>query len=512
MRMNALSEQSRSIWMATAKLPDAPSLSADTTADVAVVGSGIAGLSTGYELTQAGESVVVLDRGPLVGGMTSRTSAHLTSAIDDLYQELIRMRGLAEARAYVRARTAAIDRIEEIHKIEKIDCDFKRLDGYLFPAKTDHEQTLKSELDACRRVGLAGVRWVTDTPIPHAGTGRALRYRNQARFHPRKYAGGLIRAIKRAGGQIFAHSPVVEILEEGGRVTLKTARGPTIRARTAVICTGSPINDRFVIHTKQAPYRSYVLAAVIPRKAVPDALYWDTLDPYHYVRLQPRNADSDWLIVGGEDHKTGEANDADVRLAKLEAWARSLVPDLGDVDYRWSGQVYDTIDYLPFTGRNPGSENVFVHTGDSGEGLTNGVIGALVLSSLARRRKHRWAGMLNPARKTAKAAIRFASENISVAANLSTYVTPGEVASEEEIELGSGAIVREGLKKLAVFRDKTGICHRRSATCTHSGCLLSWNSFEKCWDCNCHGSHFSVEGKVLNGPATMPLAEADRQS
>jgi glycine/D-amino acid oxidase-like deaminating enzyme len=324
--MNASEERSVSLWMDTAKVPTAPPLKGDVAVDVAVIGAGIAGLSIAYELVQSGEDVLVLDRGTLAGAMTSRTSAHLTSNIDDLYQELIRMRGLEEAKSYFRARAAAIDRIEEIQSEEGIDCDFNRVDGYLFPAKPEDEATVQSELEACRKIGLRGVKWVDETPIPNAGAGRSLMFPSQARFHPRKYVAGLIRAIKEKGGALHADTAVTGIEERDGKVHLTTSNGPTVRARAAVIATNSPINDWLAIHTKQAPYRTYVVAGQIPHGSVPDALYWDTLDPYHYVRIQPATKTKDWLIVGGEDHKTGEADDADRRVAKLEAWARSLVP------------------------------------------------------------------------------------------------------------------------------------------------------------------------------------------
>ena len=263
------------------------------------------------------------------------------------------MRGEEEARNYLRARLAAIDRIEEIQETEGIECDFKRVDGYLFPAKTEDLKTLEAELDACRKIGFRGVKWVLQTPIPDAGVGRSLFFPKQARFHPRKYLAGLIRSIKANGGKLFADTPVVGVEENADGVSVKTAGGSVVRARAAVIATNSPINDWLAIHTKQAPYRTYVIAGQVPSGSVPDALYWDTLDPYHYVRLQPAGERHDWLIIGGEDHKTGEVDDAERRLAKLEAWARSLVPDLGDIKYRWSGQVLDPVDYLPFSGKNP---------------------------------------------------------------------------------------------------------------------------------------------------------------
>ena len=462
--MNAIQERSVSLWMATAVMPDAPMLEGDLECDVVVIGSGIAGLSTAYELTSTGEEVVVLDRGALGGGMTSRTSAHLTSNIDDLYQELIRVRGEKEARSYFRARKGAIDRIEEIQAKEKIDCDFARLNGYLFPAKSDDESTLQSEVDACRRVGLRDVKWLDEIPIPDAGSGRSLVFPNQARFHPRKYLAGLARAIAKAGGQLFANTPVVNVEEDREGVVITTAGGTVVRARAVVLATNSPIVNKLTVHAKQAPYRTYVIAGRVRRGAVADALYWDTLDPYHYVRLQPASAKFDWVLIGGEDHKTGEVDDAERRLAKLEAWGRSLIPALGKIEYRWSGQVFDTVDYLPFTGPNPGNRSIFIHTGDSGEGLTNGVIGSLVLRDLVRGKANRLAAMLRPSRVTAKSAGRMISENTSVALNLAGYVTPGEISSTDDLKRGEAGLVRKGTAKLAAYRDKRGKLHVRSAT------------------------------------------------
>jgi glycine/D-amino acid oxidase-like deaminating enzyme/nitrite reductase/ring-hydroxylating ferredoxin subunit len=439
--------------------------------------------------------------------MTSRTSAHLTSNIDDLYSELIRMRGEAEARTYSKARLAAIDRIEEIQQSESIDCDFKRVDGYLFPAKTDDVKTLEDEFAACLTIGFPGVAWVDQTPIKNVGSGRSLVFRNQARFHPCMYLAGVVRSIEREGGQLYADTPVISVEEKDGSVLVKTAKNNVVRARAAVIATNSPINNWLAVHTKQAPYRTYVIAGVIPRGSVPDALYWDTLDPYHYVRIQP-DAEYDWLIVGGEDHKTGAADDAERRVAKLEAWARSLVPELGSIEYLWSGQVLDPVDFLPFSGKNPGSESIFIHTGDSGEGLTNGVIGSQVLADLIMGRKNIWAELLEPSRVTVKAASRFVSENVAVAANFAEHLTGGERSSVEELKRGEGAVIRDGSRKVAAYRDDDGALHVRSAACTHAGCMLHWNSFERCWDCTCHGSHFSFDGEPLNAPAVMPLKEA----
>ena len=213
----------------------------------------------------------------------------------------------------------------------------------------------------------------------------------------------------------------------------------------------------------------------------------------------------DFVLVGGEDHKSGEADDADKRFERLEQWARGKMPMLKDVTHRWSGQVLDTIDYAGFIGKNPGSEYIYVATGDSGQGLTHGVMGAMLNATLVTGGKSEWAELYAPDRKPLKAAKNWVMENSTALKNLAEYVTPGEISSADELEPGQGAIIREGLKKIAAYRDAKGNIHQHSAACTHLGCHLHWNSFESCWDCPCHGSIFGPEGQVLNAPAISGL-------
>jgi glycine/D-amino acid oxidase-like deaminating enzyme/nitrite reductase/ring-hydroxylating ferredoxin subunit len=506
--MNASGERSVSLWMQTASVEQPGPMIADERADVAVVGGGIAGLSVAYELCQLGRSVVVLDRGAIGGGMTARTSAHLASELDDFYHELISMRGEAEARLYFQSQAAALDRIEEIQSREGVECDFRRLEAYLFPASEEDIRILEKEIQACHRIGFGGVAWAERAPTPGVTTGRCLRFPQQARFHPLKYLAGLARSIRRDGGRLFAETAVVGVEEKGGEVTVRTARGNIVRAGSAVIATNSPINDWIAVHTRQAPYRTYVIAGRVPRGSVEDALYWDTLDPYHYVRLQPGEGDFHWLISGGEDHKTGQANDQEERLARLADWTRTHFPQVGEFEHRWSGQVLEPVDYAAHVGRNPGNQHVFVVTGDSGEGLSNGVAASLILRDLVLGRKNAWASAYAPNRISVKAIRDYVSENLTMPASLAEHLTPGELSSVDELKAGQGAVIRRGAKKVAAFRDDGGALHLRSATCTHAGCVLRWNAFERCWDCPCHGSQFSVDGEPLNGPAFKPLAEA----
>ncbi len=502
--MNAFEEQSRSLWMDTV-VADAPALADNKRVDTVVVGSGIAGLSTAYELACRGQKVLVLDRGRIAGGMTSRTSAHLTSQSDDGFKTVIQARGLDGAKTFYESHAAALDRIEAIAQEERIECNFRRVNGYLFPAiGTDPAEELTPEFEATKRVGMPIERH-SGLPFKGLEKVRTLRYPNLATFHPLRYLRGIAAAFVQRGGELFANTAVTQVDEKDGAVTVRTANNVSVQAENAVIATNSPVNDRAALHTQLAPYRTYAMAITIERDSIEDALYWDTLDPYHYVRLENGRGGTQYLIVGGADHKTGEADDAWARFEGIESWVRALLPKLGNVTHRWSGQILDPIDYAAFIGRNPGNDHVFVHAGDSGQGLTHGVAGSLLLSRLITGEDCPWADFYDPSRVKLSATKNFVTENVTAVANFAEYLAPGELKSVDELKPGKGAIIREGLRKIAAFRTDEGRIHRVSAACTHAGCQLHWNSFERCWDCPCHGSHFSIGGAVLNGPSVKDL-------
>ena len=506
--MSVSREFTTSIWMDTDVAPQAAGLAREERAGTVVIGSGIAGLSTAYELVQRGQDVVVLDRGPISKGMTSRTSAHLTPICDDTFSALIKIRGEEAARDFFVSQTAAVDRIDAIQAQEAIDCDFRRLDGVLFPALGMEPSVLDQEVEAARTLKVP-VRDTKGLPFEGLAETRCLRYPNQATFHPLKYLRGLADAVQSSGGRFYANTTVEKIEEDAEGVTITAAGGGIVRASTAVVATNSPINDRVAIHTKMAPYRTYAMAFTLPRGSLADGLYWDTLESYHYVRLQPGPGTADYLIVGGADHKSGEADDAAARYDAIEAWIRNLVPTLNRETHRWSGQVLDTIDYSGFIGLNPGDKRTFIVTGDSGQGMTHGALSGLILSDLILKGENRWAALYDPARKTPSAVGNFITENVTAVKNFAEYLAPGEIDSIDKLKPGHGAVVREGLRKIAAYRDASGRLYRRSAKCTHAGCHVHWNSLEVCWDCPCHGSQFAPDGTALNGPAVAPLPEVE---
>jgi glycine/D-amino acid oxidase-like deaminating enzyme/nitrite reductase/ring-hydroxylating ferredoxin subunit len=503
--INHDSGNTTSIWMAAPGAPLTIPLTEHLTVDVCVIGAGIAGLTTAYMLCREGRLVAVLDDGQIGGGETSRTTAHLVNALDRRYSDLESLHGESGARRAAGSHTAAIDRIETIAAAEKINCDFERLDGYLFVPPGESTAVLDKELDAAHRAGLTQVTRVARAPITSFETGPCLRFPRQAQFHPLKYLYGLARAIQSRGGKIFTGTHA-EKIEAGPPGQVTTSRGPIVRSTSIIVATNSPVNDIVRVHTKQAAYRSYVIGARVPKGSVTTALYWDTADPFHYVRLQ-KEGDHEVLIVGGEDHKTGQADDASDRFNRLEQWMRQRFARAGTTEYRWSGQVMESIDGLAFIGSNSALEpNIYIATGDSGNGMTHGTIAGILLTDLIQGRENEWKTLYDPARIRFGAVAEFAKENLNVMVQYSGgYVSGGEHRSAEEIGPGEGAIIQKGLSKVAVSRDAKGVLHEMSAVCPHLGCIVDWNSTEKTWDCPCHGSRFDASGKVVNGPAITGL-------
>jgi glycine/D-amino acid oxidase-like deaminating enzyme/nitrite reductase/ring-hydroxylating ferredoxin subunit len=477
-------------------------------AEVVVIGAGVAGLTTGYRLAREGRSVMILDDGPVASGETGHTTAHLSCALDDRYVELERIHGSEGARLAAASHMAAIDEIERIVQEEGIRCDFTRLDGFLFnPPESPGAVSIDEELQAAHRAGLVDVERVPAPPVSILAAGPALRFPRQAQIHPLKYMAGLAAAFIGAGGRIHAPTHVAEI--RSGRPSQVVARnGAVVTCDHIVVATNAPVNDRLMLASKQAAYRTYVVSALVPRGSVPLALYWDTLDPYHYVRLAPGRTE-DRLIIGGEDHKTGQADDAELRYARLEAWARARFPAMGPIDSCWSGQIMEPVDGIAYIGRDPRGEGpVYVATGDSGHGMTHGTIAGLLLNDLIHGRANPWTALYDPARLPPDAAPDVVSENLNELAQYTDWFTSGNT-TPDRIARNEGAVVRQGLLKVALYRDAQRKLHACSAICPHLGGVVRWNHGEKSFDCPVHGSRFDRQGKVINGPANQDLAPAD---
>ena len=504
--MTGMSGRTSSIWMPEKGLPGYAALERDTQVDVCIIGAGIAGMSAAYLLVQAGRSVIVVDGVTVGSGQTGRTTAHLSNALDDRYFEIERLHGAQGARLAAQSHTAAIDRIESIVAKEEIACEFERLDGFLFVPPGESPQILEREQQAAHRAGLTDVEYVQHSPFNSFDTGPCLRFPRQAQFHPLKYLTRLAEILIECGGRIFGNTHVHRV-QGGAKAQVTTRNGQVIACNAIVVATNTPVNNRLVIHTKQAAYRTYVIAAPVPKGAVAKVLAWDTGDPYHYIRIEsPLNSNTDMLIIGGEDHKTGQAVNTEERFLRLETWMRERFPLTGPVQQRWSGQIMEPIDALAFIGRNPMDDpNVYIVTGDSGNGMTHGTIAGMLITDLILGRENAWEKLYDPARITPKAVTDFARENLNVAAQYAHWAAGGDVSSVEDIAPGEAAIISHGLNKIAAYRDEAGALHERSAVCPHLGCIVKWNAAEKTWDCPCHGSRYKWDGTVINGPAVGNL-------
>jgi glycine/D-amino acid oxidase-like deaminating enzyme/nitrite reductase/ring-hydroxylating ferredoxin subunit len=503
--LDATNGSSTSVWMATASVPVFSSLPGDIETEICVVGAGMAGLTCAYLLSREGKEVVLIDAMGIGAGETGRTTAHFFPP-DEWYVDVEHSFGADKARLVADSFSRATALVESIIQTEEIACEFERLDGYLYALPGNGFKDLDKEADAAGRAGVE-VESLPRVPGLSFDTGPCVRYKNQAQFHPLKYLSGLAQAFVRNGGTIYGGTRALRIGGNNDHQIITTNRGK-IRAGSVVVATNTPFNDRVVMHTKQAGYRTYVIGVRVPKGSVPRMLLWDTGDPYYYVRLETPDpdADHDILVVGGADHKVGQDIHPEHRYDEIERWVREHFPMAQSVEYRWSGEVMEPSDGPAYLGRNPmDDKNVYIITGDSGNGMTHTTIGAMLVTDLIMGRDNPWASIYDPARKVKHGISDFVTEQANTLAQYGEWVTGGEVESVQEIAAGQGAIVRDGTGKLAVYRDEQGALHAVSAKCTHLGCVVHWNSAERSWDCPCHGSRFDVDGEVLHGPAPTSL-------
>jgi glycine/D-amino acid oxidase-like deaminating enzyme/nitrite reductase/ring-hydroxylating ferredoxin subunit len=503
------SVKNSSLWNETETMLHFAPLDQDTEVDVCVVGGGIAGLTTAYLLTREGKRVCVLESAELCSGQTSRTTAHFSTALDDRYFNLEKYHGTDGAKLAFESHSEAIHKVKEIIKYEGIDCELEVLDGYLFSADDPRLDVLDLELNAAHRAGLIDVEHLNFSPLNSFDAGPCLHFSNQMKLHPLKYLNALSQIIIKAGGQIYTHTHVVGI-EGGERAEVKTKIGHTVRCQAIVMATNSPINDRVVIHTKQAAYRSYVLGFKIPKESVKNALYWDTLESYHYIRVEPKSETHDVLIVGGADHKTGQDDNTETHFETLENWVRIRFPMAQDLTYKWSGQVMEPVDGLAYLGRNPmDKENVYVITGDSGNGMTHCTIGAMLVTDLILKRKNPWTDLYSPNRISLKSMPRYVKENANVMAQYTEWMAAKSTPDFDSLLSEEGVVFRDGLKMVAAYKNDLGEIKFVSAACPHLGGIVHWNKVEKSWDCPCHGSRFKATGEVIEGPAVSDLEIVD---
>jgi len=512
------------VWFEGVKQPIYPALgSATVTADVCVIGGGLGGVTSAYLLAKAGKSVVLLEHRHIGSGETGRTTAQLMSAGDDRYFSIGDFYGNEIAKLTAESQQAAVDMIETIATRENIDCDFERLNGYLIPGEKNkkHFSEIEKEADYSeKKAEFSGVRLVERAPIEHYESGKSVLFPRQGIFHPLKYLFGLTKVIEQMGGKIYNGDRATEAKGSDGYV--KTDNGGTVLCKDVVVATCNPSFAGLPTLLKQEPYRSYVITGHIPKGSVEKAVIWDTLDPYHYVRTSPCDSTHDYLIVGGADHAVGhpDSNDALQPFKDLEKWTRERYPMLSaTLSHQWSGEVWEPIDLLALIGRNPlDPDHTFIISGDSGTGMTNATLGAMLCTDLIMGKQNKYEAMYAPNRtpsvRSAGQFIRYGIHSAEGFIARVPYVSipglvPGEVKDIEDIHKGCGGVMTKNGKKLAVYKDEEGKTTVCSAVCPHMGALLVWNDAEKSWDCTVHGSRFSKTGALVNGPSAQDMTKME---
>jgi len=504
--MSLTHEATTPYWSASAAFPAFPKLTHDTAADVVVVGAGITGLTTAYLLAKAGKRVVILERNRCVSAETGHTSAHLSMVTDTSLGELVKAFGREHAQAVWDAGLAAIDQIDQIVRHHQIDAGFAWVDGYLHaPLTTDSNgepDRLRTEAALARELGF-DAEYVDEVPLARRP---GIRFDGQARLHPRKYLTAVARELIALGGRICEGSAAEEFIDKPRSVK---ANGHTVRCDDIVLATHNPLvglsgmASATLSQTKLALYTTYVIAGRVPHGTMPDALWWDTADPYRYIRIDPQR-DHDLVIFGGEDHKTGQETDTEQCYRRLEEALVAMVPGV-DLTHRWSGQVIETPDGLPYIGQSP--DHQYSATGYSGNGLTFGTLSGMMIADAILGRANPWTDLFDPGRK---AFTHGAWEYIKENADYPYYLIRDRFAGPDArslraVKRGQGKVIERNGERVAAYRDPAGVVTLRSAVCTHMGCVVAWNSAERTWDCPCHGSRFKTDGDVMSGPAESPL-------
>ncbi|MFJ2763450.1 FAD-dependent oxidoreductase [Streptomyces prasinus] len=493
-----------SYWMDTAPGTRWPPSDDDTTADVAVIGAGMAGLSTAWELTRAGRKVIVLEADRVAAGVTGYTTAKLTAAHSLVYERLRRTRGPEGARRYARSQQAAVERVGAVAAELGVDCDFERASALTFTTDPQQRPVFEAEAEAAAEAGLdASFVTETDLPLPVAA---AVRIAHQAQFHPRKYLLALADDITARGGVIHERTRVTG-LTESGPCKVRTERGTTVTAKDVVVATHYPVFDRALLFARLSPNRELVVAAPLPASAAPEHMYITDDMGKRSVRTAPLDGNRRLLIVTGEGFTPG-TGDGHERFLRLDAWMHEHFP-VGDTAYRWAAQDNRASDTVPLVGPfHPGAHHVYVATGFGGWGMSGGAMAGQLLASLITGAEPEWAGLYDPRRL--KSTVREGATLLKQQADVARHfvgdrLKSSHVDSVAEIAPGSGAVVRVEGRRCAVYRDEKGAVHAVSARCTHLGCLVAFNEAETAWECPCHGSRFGVDGEVLHGPAVRPL-------
>jgi len=492
----------KSLWQETEKFEPRIASTLQQKFDVIIVGGGITGITTGLVLQELGLKCLVLEAQQLCFGTTGGTTAHINTLLDVPYTTLIKNFGKEGAALVAHAASEALAFIRDTIEKHDIKCEFSQSQAFLFAQDEKQTKELRDIYEACKEV-LLPVKYVNDIPIPVHFT-KAIAVPGQGKFHPVRYVFGLAEAFENQEGVILENCRVTDVKEENGTVRVESEKG-TFEGSYAIYATHIPPKIN-VLHLRCAPYRSYAMAIRLASGNYPMNLAYDMYDPYHYYRTQ-RIDGTNYLIVGGKDHKTGHEPNTEAPFLTLESHIRTYF-DIDTVTHRWSSQYYEPADGLPYIGHFPGQgKKILVATGFGGNGMTYGTIAAQVLKSIVLELKSDLADLLSPSRIKPVAAFKnFTEHNLDVFKQIATKIFSSPEAHEfGELARGEGKIFKIDGQSIGISKDDQGALHAVNASCTHMKCTVSWNLTEKSWDCPCHGARYSMDGKVLNGPALQDL-------
>lgn len=495
-------------WMRTADLPAFAPLAAPAEVDVAVVGGGIAGLSTAWELARKGMGVMVLESGRIAGGVTGYTTGKLTALHTAVYDTLRSRHGAEAAGLYASSHSAALAHVIEVAQEFGVDCSLERRPALTYCEDPAGVEALRTEAEAARAAGL-DASFVTETGLPYPVAG-AVRVEDQAQFHPLAYLRALVDDLVARGGSLYEGTQVTGV-SGGDPCRVTTASGAAVYARHVVVATHHPVFDHALLATRLTQHRDLVVAGPMPAELDPDGMYITQEGGKRSVRTAPLAKGQRLLIVTGEAFAPGADDDVRARFARLDAWARERFPGVS-ITQRWAAQDNSSTDALPLIGGLPtAGDNVYVATGFAGWGMTGGVLAGQLIASLVTGTPQPWTDLYDPHRfgpavRSAPAFLKaqWDTGKHFVKDRLDTLVD-GSNGPVSELQPGEGTVVRGAAKPCAVHRDDEGHLHVVSAVCTHMGCLVAFNNAERTWECPCHGSRFGIDGAVLQGPALKPL-------
>lgn len=498
-----LSGKPESIWIDSSTTTDYPPLEGGLKVDTVIVGGGIAGITVAAQLKDAGRDVAVLEAGRILNGVTGHTTAKLTSLHGLIYHQLRSKFGEKKARLYGDANETAIDHVEETVSKYGIGCDFERTPAYTYVDSQEKRKKIKREVEAARSLGLPA-SFVESTTLPY-DVEAAVRFDDQAHFHPRKYLLALAERIPGNGSYLFENTRATDV-DRGTPNEVKTERG-TIAADEVVIATHFPLYDHGLYFARMSPKRGYVLAARLENTA-PEGLYYRPGNPYFSVRSHP-TGDQSLVLIGGQNHRTGHGGDGFDRYRKLEKEAKSKF-DVASIEYRWSTQDYTSVDSVPFVGKlAPQTEDIYVATGFGGWGMSNGTAAGLLLADLIRDQENEWQSVYTPTRFKPSASAKELIKHNEHAAKHFIGDRIRSPKSTPDLSNDEGRVIQKGTDAIGVYRDEHGELHSVSAICPHMRCILHWNGAERSWACPCHGSRFTYDGTVIDGPAMKDLPKRD---